>query len=57
MAVTSAGYDLTFLMTGSEGTLGIITKVTVKLHPIQYQVSAAIVKDTSLIGIQPLYKI
>ena len=44
----SAGYDLTRLIIGSEGTLGIITELTLRIFGIPEKMSAAVVRFESL---------
>lgn len=47
----TAGYDLTQLILGSEGTLGLVTEATLKLYPRQHHAATVLVPFATLEGV------
>ncbi len=51
----ASGYDLKHLVVGSEGTLGIVTRATVRLHPATPHERSALASIPSLDGLMALF--
>ncbi|MEZ9537805.1 FAD-binding oxidoreductase [Pseudomonadota bacterium] len=57
MLKNNAGYDLKQLFIGTEGTLGIVTKAVLRLHPLPSSRNTAIVAATQFDAVAKLLKL